>query len=339
MWALRNKTVYAADRNWTRDRNGVHHWLVAVKASFLLSSAGKLALADEQPPPLLAPQHRGDPARSSLRLDSDLLAVKAGTDLLLEGCAHAPRGDAAGTVPVTMRAGEIDKTLLVHGTRVYYKGAFGLTTTRPLPFVTQPITYEHAFGGTDTSDPDPRRHAIDARNPIGRGFAVDDDRLNERAAHQVEYTRGDPRKVGPAGFGPLASFWSPRRERAGTYDAAWADSKRPLLPDDYDERFAQCSPDDQRPRDPMRGGETVALINLTPAGILRFELPRIALRFRTHFGARVEERPGILTLVFVDTDAERARVDLVWQSALRVPAPETEHLDLTEVSERPASAA
>jgi hypothetical protein len=336
MWALRNETVYGVGRNWTRDREGIHHWLVAVRANFQVSSSGKLTLADEQAPPLLAPEYHGDPARSSLRLDSDLLAVKTGTDVLLEGCAHAPGGSPAATVPVTLRAGEIEKTLLVHGTRVYYRGAFGLTTTAPLPYVTQPITYAGAFGGVDSSDADPRCHAIDNRNPIGRGFAVEADRLYERPAHQVEYPRGDARTRGPAGFGALASFWSPRLERAGTYDQAWSRSRRPLLPVDYDERCAQSSPDDQRPQRPLRGGEAVALVNLTAGGVLRFELPRITLRFRTRFGARVEEHPGWLTSVFID--AERARLGLVWQSALRVPAPETEHLDLTEIAEERSAA-
>src|SRR6185437_4057218 len=118
---------------------------------------GRLKLADEQPPPLLAPEHRGDPARTSRRLDADLLALKPGTDVVLDACAHAPKGRPAPSVPVSLRVGEIDKTLVVHGTRVYYRGAIGLTTTNPVPFTTQPIHYEWAFGGTDTSDADARR--------------------------------------------------------------------------------------------------------------------------------------------------------------------------------------
>ena len=79
MWALDNRTAYAAERNWIRDKNGVHHWLVAVKATFDVALDGRLKLADEQPPPLLEPEYRGEPGSSSLRLDSDLLAVKPGT--------------------------------------------------------------------------------------------------------------------------------------------------------------------------------------------------------------------------------------------------------------------
>lgn len=79
MWSLDNRTPYAAGRNWVRDKTGAHHWLVAVKATFQVAPDGRLSLGDEQPPPLLAPIHRGDPGLSSLRADSDLLALKPGT--------------------------------------------------------------------------------------------------------------------------------------------------------------------------------------------------------------------------------------------------------------------
>jgi hypothetical protein len=49
MWALKNQTPYAAERNWTRDKHGVHWWLVAVKATFDIAPGGRLELADEQP--------------------------------------------------------------------------------------------------------------------------------------------------------------------------------------------------------------------------------------------------------------------------------------------------
>jgi len=39
MWALKNRTPYAAERTWVRDRSGAHHWIVAVKATFDLSES------------------------------------------------------------------------------------------------------------------------------------------------------------------------------------------------------------------------------------------------------------------------------------------------------------
>src|SRR4051794_10326106 len=111
MWMLDNKTPYAAERTWTRDKNGAHHWLVAVKATFDIGADGRVPLAPEQAPPLLAPEYWGDLAKSALRLDGDLLAAKPGTDVLLEANAHAPVGRPAESVPVSLRVGPVNKTV------------------------------------------------------------------------------------------------------------------------------------------------------------------------------------------------------------------------------------
>ena len=332
MWALANRTPYAAGRNWIRDKQGVHQWLVAVKATFDVSPAGKVTLSDEQPAPLLEPRYRGDPASSSLCLDSDLLAVKPNTDIVLDAAAHAPNSKPAPVVPVGFRVGDVEKSLLVHGTRVYYRGALGLTTTAPKPFITQPIQYELAFGGVDVAHPNPEKHRIDARNPVGRGFAADSGALEQQLAHSIEYPNQEAKKAGPAGFGPIASFWSPRHQRSGTYDARWETSKRPLLPDDYDDRHALSSPDDQRPAHFLRGGELVAMSNLTEGGFLRFELPKVLLVFRTFFGKRAEDHRASMTTVFLEPD--RAQVSLVWQTAIPVHARDVDYLDTTLITEK-----
>jgi hypothetical protein len=60
MWMLDNQTPYGAERNWIRDKNGAHLWIVAVKATFDIGPGGALKLADEQKPPLLAPEYFGE---------------------------------------------------------------------------------------------------------------------------------------------------------------------------------------------------------------------------------------------------------------------------------------
>lgn len=87
MWTLTNRTHFAVERNWTRDKQGAHHWLVAVKGTFDIGPGGNLRLSDDQLPPVLEPEYRGDPAATSLRIDSDLLAVKPSTDVLLDASA------------------------------------------------------------------------------------------------------------------------------------------------------------------------------------------------------------------------------------------------------------
>ncbi|NTX11905.1 DUF2169 domain-containing protein [Myxococcus sp. CA056] len=331
MWVIKNDTPYSTGRNWLRDKFGVHHWLVAVKATFDILPSGQLLLADEQPPPLLAPEYHGEPGRSSLRFDSDLLAIKPATDLVLNGFAHTPQRKPVPSIPVSLRVGDLRKVLLVHGPRAYYRGFMGMTTSKPLPFTRQAILYEWAFGGTDTSHPDPHKHCIEARNPVGRGVASNSAMLENQPAHAVEYP--DERHSVPAGFGAIDRSWTPRRELAGTYDVKWEQAQKPLLPLDYDECFALCSPTDQRPKQPLRGEQRVELVHLTPHSVLRFELPSVSLGFKTHFGRRIEEHTSSLATVIIEP--EEMKLMMVWQSSLRVRAPDTNYLDVTHVTEKP----
>jgi hypothetical protein len=330
MWALENKTSYAAERNWVRNKDGAHQWVVAVKATFDIALNGSLKLADEQKPPALAPEYWGEPGQSSLRYDSDLLYVKPGTDVILNGHAHALKGRPVPMVPVSLRVGELKKILKVHGDRFYKRGVFGLATTSPKPFVSRSINYEWAFGGADFANPDVRKQRMDLRNPIGKGFAVN--LKEDQPAHAIEYLEGDPAKKGPAGYGAIDSFWSPRLEYAGTYDEKWERNRKPLLADDFDERFALCSPADQRLARSLRGGEQVELVNLTPEGVLRFELPKIYLAFTTHIRGRREEHRSILASVIIEP--EEKRLSMVWQTNLPVSSRDGDYLDFTVIQEK-----
>lgn len=330
MWALENKTPYGADRNWTRDSDGVHWWVVAVRATFDLCANGKLRLADEQPPPVLAPEYFGDPGASSLRYESDLLYRKPTTDIVLNASAYSPNARAVPSVPVEFRVGGIHKRLIVHGERIYYEGARSLLATKPKPFVRQPIRYECAFGGVDTFDEDPSRHRMVEENPIGRGFTRKPKRLVHELAHQIEYA---DRRRGPAGFGALDPAWMPRRGFAGTYDKKWEERKKPLLPDDFDLRFGMGAPLDQQPAEPLKGGEAVLLSNLTEEGTTIFEVPELTLEMESRFGRRRQVHDEvILSGLMIEPDEKM--VSVVWQSCIRVAAPDADYLDVTEIRER-----
>lgn len=332
MWAIKNHTAYAADRTWVRDKDGAHHWVVAAKATFDITAKG-LRLADDQPPPFLEPQYTGEPGASSLRYDADLVPRKPTTDLIVNACAHAPRGRAAASVVVGLRAGTLRKELVVHGPRVFYQGTAGITPSSALPFTHHPITYEWAYGGTGAVDPDPRRQRIDLRNPVGKGVAARPADLVNQPAYRVEYPGSTPSKAGPAGFGPIASHWSPRRELAGTYDEQWERSRKPLLAADYDERFVLCSPVDQRPAQHLRGGEPIELVNMTPEGVLSIQVPKIYLTFSTRFGPRNKEHRSKVACVVIEP--EERRLAVVWQTTLPVGATEVDYLDETIIREKP----
>jgi len=314
MWALDNRTPYKAESSWGRDKDGVHEWIVAVKGTFDIKSDGSLKLADEQLDPLLMAEYNGDPGVSSLRYDADLVALKPTTDVVLNSTAYAPKGRPSTDFLVSARIGPIHKVIRVIGNRTWKQGLFGSKPSAAEPITELPIIYECAYGGYDQTDPDPKNQSLDTRNPVGCGVAAKSYHRIDQPAPNFEYPDGNLEKAGPAGFGALDSFWSPRRELTGTYDKAWEESRRPLLPEDWDPRSLLCSPVDQRPDTYLRGGEFVELTNLTPAGLLRFALPKAYLTFSTHFGRRIEEHSSRLSTVIIEPD--HPRVIMVWLSSL-----------------------
>jgi hypothetical protein len=330
MWTIDNQTAYAADGNWVRDSRGRHHWIVAVRATFDFFTGRGFVLSDEQQPPALAPEYSGVAGASSLRWDSDLLYIKPCTDVVLEAEAYASGGRRV--VEARLQVGSIDKRLIVYGPRFYQEGPFGPTLSSPEAFERQPIRYESAFGGTDLTDPDPVRQRLDERNPVGRGVAARASRLLGSLGPAIEYPERSLERGGPAGFGPIDPSWRPRRDYAGTFDAAWAANKKPLLPDDYDDLYGSAAPSDQRPSQHLRGGESVELTGMTDDGVWRFTLPKRHPTFRTRFGTEHEEHRGKLVTVFIQPS--QRRLSLVWQSSILVSTPRLDYLDETRVGEK-----
>ena len=258
MWQLVNRSTFAAERCFAREADGSEVWIVAVKGTFRIRDDGRAVVDDEQEPVALAPLHLGEPGRSSLRSDTDLVVTKPGTDVLVRGQAHAPKGRPAARVEVGLRCGPIAKTLVVTGDRTYRRGVLDVAPSEPAPFVTLPIRYERAFGGVD-----PETGAREGRNPVGVGFAESAARLLGTPAPNVE-AKGSPitswrDRPAPAGFGPIARAWAPRRALAGTYDRAWQEERMPLVPTDFDPRFYFTAPEDQQVPGHLREGTTVEL--------------------------------------------------------------------------------
>lgn len=303
-----------------------------MKATFTIAEAGELILADEQAPLLRSTEYFGEPGKSSVRYEAELGPVKPATEVTVLGYAHSPRAQPAECVPVGLQVGRQKKTILVFGDRVFRRGVFGVTASQPKPFVHKPIRYEQAYGGMDLTDSDSQKHAYESRNPIGCGFALHKDQLIGQSAPSITYPYGDDDKTGPAGLGPIASYWSPRLGYGGTYDAQWEKTKKPLLPDDYDERFTLCAPADQCSAQPLRGGELLVLEHLTPSGQLTLQLPKIYLAFSTYFGkTRAEHRSKMASVIL---EPEEHRLIMTWQTALKVPACQVDCLDETVVHEK-----
>lgn len=315
MWQVENQTPFAVERGWVRDRTGAEIWLVAVKGTFEIRPDGSTALSAEQPPVLRVPEYNGEPGKSSLRYESDLVLTKTTTDVTVIGHAYALDGRPVTQMEVGLRVGPINKVLRVWGDRTW--GATGPSS--PQPFIKMPLVYERAFGGVDRKSAHPERD-WDWRNPVGTGFAIAPDNLDGAPLPNIEYpnepVRGRKDRPRPAGFGPIGSHWQPRAGFAGTYDDRWLKQRQPLLPDDFDDRFFQCAPEDQQSPGFLRGGEAVALDRLTATGKARFSLPKVFLGFETLFydGSSEVHKERKLHSVIIETDYPR--VSLVWHSPL-----------------------
>jgi hypothetical protein len=331
MWAITNRTPYKVGKTWGRDKDGVHEWIVAVKGTFAIKPDGSLELAEEQLDPLLVPEYNGEVGVSSLRYDADLVALKPTTDIVLNGTAYAPKGRPSTNFLVSVRVTRIEKVIRVVGNRRWKRGLFGLKASRSEPITKLPIIYEHAYGGYDQTDPDPKKHRMDTRNPVGCGVTAKSNHRLGQPLPNFQYPKGSIEKAGPAGFGAIDSHWSPRRELVGTYDKAWQQNRLPLLPVDWDPRSLLCSPVDQRPDTYLRGGELVELINLTPDGKLSFALPKIYLTFSTRIDGRTEEHRSRLSTVIIEPD--HPRVIMVWLSSLACRT-DVDYLDETIVREK-----
>ncbi len=315
MWQIDNRTPFAAERAWVRDRSGAEIWLVAVKATFDIRPDGSTDISADQPKVLWSPEHYGEPGQSSVKYDADLVLTKTTTDVIVVGHAYAPPGRMVTEIDAGFSIGPIHKLVRVFGDRSW--GWAGMSS--PQPFAKMPLVYERAYGGHDarTAATTP---SWDRRNPVGIGFATSRQSANAVRLPNIE----DPQKLirswddrpSPAGLGAIANHWLPRADLAGTYDEHWQKTRQPLLAADLDDRYFQCAPTDQQTPTFLRGGEPVELRQLTPNGLCRFLLPKIHLGFRTFFsdGTRTLHPPRKLHTVILEPDYPR--VSLVFHSAL-----------------------
>lgn len=141
----------------------------------------------------------------------------------------------------------------------------------------------------------------------------------------------------PQGFGWLSKTWQPRASLAGVmpadraveqelrkaYSLAIPPEQRELyeqtqLPDMDFRFFSGASLGMVFPF--LSGDEKVGLINLTPQGKTRFQLPGERPRIGLDIGEGVQEPAAVLHTVMVRM--EEQKVDLVWRGAVPYPGPD-----------------
>jgi hypothetical protein len=306
---LANATPFAALAAPLAAPDGRDVVLAVVKATFRRDRRGRLVLGDEQVQVRAGDvAHFPDVEDSSIRYPADLCTEKRGTDVVIVGEAVSPRPALALDIVAQVRDRKV--CLRVHGERVYYRGALGVTVGPAAPFERKPIVWERAYGGTSAD-----KSAVERRNPVGRGFGRNASELVGTPAPQIEdpahpITNAADRPE-PAGFGAIGPHWSPRAERAGTFDEVWRRTRMPRMPVDFDVRHNNVAPAALQFDPPLGAGDPIALLGMTADGLWKVELPAMAvsLHGRYHDGQVVTVRPAIDTVIVEPLD-ERVELTL-----------------------------
>jgi hypothetical protein len=320
---LVNTTRLVAEYTMTTDKHGRESLVVAAKGTFgIPADPGRVpALLDEQEPLVTCDTFTGEPGFSAPLYETDFSPPKPRCDVLLNGRCYAPGGVPQERVTVGLRVGSVSKCFTVVGRRVYRMALlYGVTASAAEPFTVMPLSYDNAYGGVDRTNEDPGQHKWYPSNHVGVGYhpRAPAQALEGRPLPNTEQTGRPVTKPGgdyaPMAFGPLGRAWQQRIRWAGTYDQAWLDTKFPFLPDDFDDRYFQCAPEDQQVDHPV-GGEEVELLNLTPGGRCEFRLPTLDLVFEYFYkNGRRAKKHGVIDTVMIEPD--RGHFTMTWRAAL-----------------------
>lgn len=319
-----NGTPFAVEPLFLADEEGRPILVPLVKATYALGPRA-VVLADEQLPVSPEGVPYGDPAESSYRYEPECAFAKPATDVVLVASAAAPKPGTTEML-VAFQVGPVRSGVRVLGDRVFFRSVGSVGMTRPAPFERIPLRWERAFGGWDRSHPDPKKHDLEPRNPVGVGFRASGSRFEEglrcpNVEDPARPLKGWGDRPAPAGLGFTSPSWHPRAKYAGTYDDRWTDERAPLLPKDFDRRFLNAAAPGLVAPGYLRGDEAVNVTGVSPSGGLSFRLPGVApaaVRVE-HRGRQDVTADTVLDTVIVDTDA--GRLFLLWRTQVPVREP------------------
>jgi hypothetical protein len=317
---VENKTPFVFEALFLVDEEFRPIVVPILKATFAFGRDGRCARADEQVPLNMGGELWGEEAeKSSYKYEPEIAFAKPTTDVVLIGHAHADRRDTK-EMRVSLRVGPVSKEVLVLGERVWFKTLGLISMTEPIRFEKIPLVYERAFGGWDRDHVDPRKHACDPRNPVGRGFRGAGGFIEGIRLPNVEDPRARIKGFGdrppPAGFGFISPHWQPRAALAGTFDDAWKKDRSPLLPRDFDRKHLNAASPGLIAPGYLRGDEPVAAVGVSPEGPLSFSLPGIAPPMVRVTLADGPAKPVPMALDTVIIEPDDHRVVLLWRGNL-----------------------
>lgn len=217
-----NRTPHAASQFDMLDQFGEAFHVVVARMGYTFGPCGTDGLASllpmaRQSPLATEDRHLHDDTQADTVQESDFAPYKPRCDVIVNGVAHAPRGQAMPQFLVNLKLRSekktlIDKTLQVCGERAFRKkailtrlaqGCARIATAgllRPNPwhlsapeaFLQLPLHYAYAYGGQcriEADDCNAAQHDSCQANPLGRGFArhwyLDAKQINEVPAPRI----------------------------------------------------------------------------------------------------------------------------------------------------------
>lgn len=301
---------------------GQSTWTVIVKGTFDLVNGGMATPADEQHPTVNADIHTGDPAESAVRYESDMVPFKPRADVLCVGKAYPPGGKPAPYCLVSFGLGKVTKQILVQGERKWLTsmGRMSAKAVGPKLFESLEVSYDNAYGGWDADKPDGIRYY--PANSVGKGYTRQGKALDGLLLPNLEDPRNTIKKwtdhPAPRSFGPVMRHWVPRIKKMGTYNKKWLKEDSPELPEDFDENYYNCAPEDQQVPGYLKGNEEISVTNMHPeVSPMSCRLPGVRIRsFIDRPGPDGEGSSLAEITMNLDTlwvDLEARQMVLVWR--------------------------
>lgn len=297
-------TPYPASFSVLSDARGGDVLVVAVKVT--VDGRGS---PSTDPSPVVTADRFDD--RGMLVAPGDIAVTRTGTSVAVRGAITDGASVTRGPVNARVQIGTIAADLLGFAPRRWRRSGSAFEAVAIEDYRPVVPTFDVAFGGSSGA-------MRFQDNPVGRGYWEESSGVDptEVDLPLVEYSGGrlgsPGDRVAPAAFGWVPPSWSPRREYAGTYDAAWLEREAPLLPRDFDERFYDVAPRPWVLRPPLRGGETIETTHMGVPGTYRAQVPRVRVRIKL---------PGLICVPQIDMleiDPLRDRLTLTLRSSVPV---------------------
>ena len=312
MWALHNKTPFAAGKAFERDRDGHEVLCLAMRATLQPRGDGLWVPTEVQAPVRLAPEL----GETEMIADADIVPFLPGAEVTVQGTV-------SGELPDDGRVAQIAVGDIRHQLRLWPPMQARRDRRRVvlehLEPADLPLTWAHAAGGPL---PDGTLHPA---NPLGTGLIP----FTEEAPTPLPRILGltdRPDQLGPdthpVGTGPIHRHWWPRLTAAGTYGDDWEATQAPCLPTDFDARFYFSAPPALQQAHAFRSGEPIVLTGFGEGKDMQMRLPTVLAVTMTEIGRdRIEQR---MALQRIQIDLNQGTVGLLWLAA--VPCDGRDHL-------------